>query len=847
MKYFLIALASAVIASQALLAAETPASDPYQGIAQYVFGGSRADITAIEAEIRKTPVEQYPAIEQRLLNVLKDPAATVDGRRFVCRLLGMVGSAKSVPALAELLSHEQLAHPARMALEPMADPSAGAALRAAMPKLKGKLLAGVITSLGMRRDNEAVPAIARAALDGDPAVADAAIRALGFIGTVDAARELGTLAGRVPEGLQRFVAQAQVICAGRLLEAGRTADAAAIYKALYVPQQSAAIRLAAFQGLVATSQGADALKLVVDSLQSGDAHMRAATISAIAGGTKELKTTLVAQLPSLADEAQLAIIPVLADQTDVSVRQSLLRIISASRNAAVRSAALEGLITQGEAGDVPMLINMASDEKSADAAAARKVLERMSRSGVDEALIALVQKESGTSVATGIAVLAARRTSAALPVFAKLARSADARVAVEAIKALEVMGGDADLPALAELIVTTADAAVRDAAEAAASAICSRATDRAACSGAMLAALRKAGTTAARSALLRVLPRVRDEASLLAVKAAAADKEADVRDAAIRALADWPELSAAPHLVELARTADQRYAVLALRGYLRLAAAAKNLPAGDRVGMYRTALELAQRPEEKKQALAGLADVPSVEALGVLRKYAADAALAQDAMNAIVRLSKNVGIINSRQVLAVLNEIKAMAPPQEVMTQIDAAIRELEKGSQADGYIIGWLLAGPYMQEGKDGAALFDVAFDPEKPAAAAKAAWQPIAAAKIGSGAYAVELNKTPMAGSNRVAYFRTTLTSPTAQDAVLHIGSDDGVKVWLNGQVVHSNNATRAMSPGQDKVKVRLRQGENTLLVKLTQGGGEWALCVRICSPDGRPLDNVSVGVQE
>jgi hypothetical protein len=51
--------------------------------------------------------------------------------------------------------------------------------------------------------------------------------------------------------------------------------------------------------------------------------------------------------------------------------------------------------------------------------------------------------------------------------------------------------------------------------------------------------------------------------------------------------------------------------------------------------------------------------------------------------------------------------------------------------------------------------------------------------------------------------------------------------VKVWLNGQLVHANNAVRPAEPGQDKTDVTLKEGYNPMLVKLTQEAGQWALC--------------------
>jgi hypothetical protein len=96
-------------------------------------------------------------------------------------------------------------------------------------------------------------------------------------------------------------------------------------------------------------------------------------------------------------------------------------------------------------------------------------------------------------------------------------------------------------------------------------------------------------------------------------------------------------------------------------------------------------------------------------------------------------------------------------------------------------------------------------------------------------------------------VAYLKTQITSGRDQAAQLEIGSDDGVKVWLNDKVVHGINVIRGCTPWEDKVKVRLNRGVNRLLLKVTQGAGEWSACCRVRMPDGAPLDGVTVVVGE
>ena len=115
----------------------------------------------------------------------------------------------------------------------MANPEAGAALRAALPKVQGKLLVGLIGSIGVRRDPEAVNALGGLASDNDPLVATTAMAALGQIGTEAAVRALD--AARIPASLSRNLARARMAAAGHLARAGQSAPAVAIFRSLMQP------------------------------------------------------------------------------------------------------------------------------------------------------------------------------------------------------------------------------------------------------------------------------------------------------------------------------------------------------------------------------------------------------------------------------------------------------------------------------------------------------------------------------------------------------------------------------------------------------------------------------------
>ena len=79
--------------------------------------------------------------------------------------------------------------------------------------------------------------------------------------------------------------------------------------------------------------------------------------------------------------------------------------------------------------------------------------------------------------------------------------------------------------------------------------------------------------------------------------------------------------------------------------------------------------------------------------------------------------------------------------------------------------------------------------------------------------------------------SYALITLESATVQPGVkMYVGSDDSIKVWLNGEVVHNNPINREAENFQDKFTVDLKQGDNLLLVKVSNWRGWWSMFVGV-----------------
>jgi len=79
-------------------------------------------------------------------------------------------------------------------------------------------------------------------------------------------------------------------------------------------------------------------------------------------------------------------------------------------------------------------------------------------------------------------------------------------------------------------------------------------------------------------------------------------------------------------------------------------------------------------------------------------------------------------------------------------------------------------------------------------------------------------------------IGYGYAEIESIHARDVVLLCGSDDGIKIWLNGKVVHTNEVGRGFIPNADKAEVHLKAGVNKILVKIDNYVGRWGFGVTI-----------------
>jgi len=100
------------------------------------------------------------------------------------------------------------------------------------------------------------------------------------------------------------------------------------------------------------------------------------------------------------------------------------------------------------------------------------------------------------------------------------------------------------------------------------------------------------------------------------------------------------------------------------------------------------------------------------------------------------------------------------------------------------------------------------------------------------------VDLAAVLGAHESEAVYAYAAIELPEQDDLLLKVGSNDGFKCWFNNQEVGRFDGGRTYRPDQDTLQVRGKAGLNSLLLKVTQMGGGWALGVRLTDTEGKPL---------
>jgi putative membrane-bound dehydrogenase-like protein len=259
-----------------------------------------------------------------------------------------------------------------------------------------------------------------------------------------------------------------------------------------------------------------------------------------------------------------------------------------------------------------------------------------------------------------------------------------------------------------------------------------------------------------------------------------------------------------------------------------------------------------QNPRARWAAVRALSQIAESDAAAeVFLAALASPDSSRDALTGLQRLSKS-----STAASASLEKVVNLAAfgnfllQEDSRRQLESWIREqapdrapalLSRLSAADGVLRDWKVIGPFPNPDTKGHATVyppetELNADAEYNFLNQTIRWQPT---RPNHPDGLVDL-MTLVPNEAVVAYAWTTLASETDRAATLYAGSDDSIKIWINGELVHDHLVDRGLIVDQDSARVSLRKGENTILVKIGQNRGGWNFHVRIAPAIGANTEN-------
>jgi HEAT repeat protein len=140
-----------------------------------------------------------------------------------------------------------------------------------------------------------------------------------------------------------------------------------------------------------------------------------------------------------------------------------------------------------------------------------------------------------------------------------------------------------------------------------------------------------------RGKIIKILPRIGGEQALRTVIDETKSEDPQLLEIAVRALADWSDIKAAPELLNLAEnTENNSFRSVALMGYVRLLRET-DLPENDRFQMLVQGLKISRSTTVKQRFIWGLAEVRTIASLELMGNYLEDEELSSEAALAIAR------------------------------------------------------------------------------------------------------------------------------------------------------------------------------------------------------------------
>jgi Domain of Unknown Function (DUF1080) len=564
-----------------------------------------------------------------------------ESEAFIISQLQITGKDDAVLTLKKYLNDDRLCDPAARALVKINSPAAKAALLQGLKNSSGACQLSLVEALGDSRNTLAVKSIS-ALIRNDKKLTKVAFYALANIADPISINLLANAAQKTGFTYDETNAtSAYLLFIKNLGRYGKKEIAARLAKTLstkaslanQVQTHTAALKL------LVDMQGANSTPLLVEAAHNSNTQYRDAALKFAGPYITPASTLLwVKELDKADAPEKAAIITMLGNNKAVTAFPAIVKELKNSDSQVVAAA----VIASEKIGQDKVLNNLLDVLKTGNAdeiAAVQNALFVMKGSNLPERVGGVLPTMPDDAKVALINFLAERHAHQEIGVVLPLLNSANLNVRAAAYSSLKQLAGDDNLDQLFTLLTSSTQATETTDIQAAIIAVTGHTKDKSAQSTLVLQQMDKAAADK-RPLYFNILASIGDKRSLNAIAKAFDRGDLPTKQAAVSALSQWADVSAAPELFIISKeTSDAGLKNRALRGYIATISKS-DYPADEKVIYLRDAMEVAQTVPLKLLILQETANNQTFPALIFLSNYLDDPQLQEEAAAGV----SNIGL-----------------------------------------------------------------------------------------------------------------------------------------------------------------------------------------------------------
>ena len=542
----------------------------------------------------------------------------------------------------------------------------------------------------------------------------------------------------------------------------------------------------------------------------------------------------VKEFPKMVPNEKIQLLSSLAQYANNPKVDKIIKSSLKSKHGNVRIAALSAAKNIVDPKIVKILAEHAANSEGKEKETAQNSLYKLNGAKINSSILSGLSNRNNDIKVELIRAIKKRQINDAIKPILRLASHKNENVRVEAVKALTVIASRPYIKECIQLLIDSQNDEERNELEKTITGLLVSSSYKA--DGNLLVnALNKAKTNEAKLSLIRILGEFKDSDTLPTLTALLKDLSSEIQQTTIIALSDWPNdqpLSPIMKIIGSAKDSNQK--ALAIEASIKLIGVNKSRNIEASLRLYDTVLSSCNNDDETKALLKGLESGQSIEAFKMAQQFLKDGSLGLNAESACISIAKNIQSFYPEECSLVLNNIIQKSSSSNHQRIAQSVLNKIQR---LEDYITEWMMSEPFAT---DGQSLYSTQFDPEKDWDAYPL-WRKVPAFSDKNNYWHVDLAglKTSLVA---VVYLKTKVWSNIDQTVRLEMGSNDGIKAWMNDDLVHLHSVGRGVSPGDDVVEAQLNKGWNTLLLKIiNEGGGGWGACARLRAQNGGHLSNI------